>query len=102
VQPFLAWCEQRSLALAAIRPFDVAANIEGLLQQEPPAPGVKQQLAAVRMLFDWLVTGQVMPTNPASAVRGPKHVVKTGKTTVLEGAEWRKLARTNERPIFVA
>src|ERR1700716_3024114 len=55
------------------------------------APGVKQQLAAVRMLFDWLITGQVLPTNPAAAVRGPKHVVKTGKTPVLEGAEWRKL-----------
>ena len=43
------------------------------------------------MLFDWLITGQVLPTNPAAAVRGPKHVVKTGKTPVLEGAEWRKL-----------
>jgi site-specific recombinase XerD len=43
------------------------------------------------MLFDWLVTGQVVPMNPAAAVRGPKHVVKTGKTPVLEGAEWRVL-----------
>ncbi len=43
------------------------------------------------MLFDWLVTGQVVPMNPAAAVRGPKHVVKTGKTPVLDGAEWRKL-----------
>jgi integrase/recombinase XerD len=43
------------------------------------------------MLFDWLITGQVLPTNPAAAVRGPKHVVKTGKTPVLEGAEWRQL-----------
>jgi site-specific recombinase XerD len=52
---------------------------------------VKQQLAAVRMLFDWLITGQVMPANPASAVRGPKHVVKVGKTPVLDAPEWRKL-----------
>jgi site-specific recombinase XerD len=52
---------------------------------------VKQQLAAVRMLFDWLVTGQVVPTNPAAAVRGPKYVVTSGKTPVLDGAEWRKL-----------
>src|SRR3984893_4164458 len=43
------------------------------------------------MLFDWLVVGQVVPANPASAVRRPKHVVKTGKTPVLEGTEWRKL-----------
>jgi hypothetical protein len=65
-------------------------NIE-TLQQTHSAPGVKQQLAAVRMLFDWLIIGQVAPSNPASAVRGPKHVVKTGNTPVLEGNEWRRL-----------
>jgi integrase len=43
------------------------------------------------MLFDWLITGQVVPFKPASAVRGPKHVVKTGVTSVLDGKEWRKL-----------
>jgi integrase len=42
-------------------------------------------------LFDWLITGQVAPSNPASAVRGPTHVVKTGTTPVLEGKEWRRL-----------
>ena len=87
---FFGWCENRGLALAEIRPFDVAAYIEGL-QQQHSAPGVKQQLAAIRMLFDWLITGQVLPTNPAAAVRGPKHVVKTGKTPVLEAPEWRTL-----------
>jgi site-specific recombinase XerD len=87
---FFAWCEERGLTLPAIRPFDVAAWVEQL-QEGHSAPGVKQQLAAVRMLFDWLIIGQVVPSNPASAVRGPKHVVKTGKTPVLEGTEWRKL-----------
>lgn len=87
---FLHWCELRGLRLETIRPFDVAAYVEQL-QQTVTAPSVKQQLAAVRMLFDWLVVGQVMPANPASSVRGPKHVVKTGKTPVLEGAEWRQL-----------
>jgi len=87
---FFAWCEDRGLALTTIRPFDVATYIEGL-QQTHSAPGVKQQLAAVRMLFDWLIIGQVVPFNPASAVRGPKHVVKTGVTPVLDGKEWRKL-----------
>ena len=29
--------------------------------------------------------------NPAATVRGPKHVVKTGKTPVLDAVEWRKL-----------
>jgi site-specific recombinase XerC len=60
------------------------------LQETLGAPGVKQQLAAVRMLLDWLVIGQVVPINPAAAARGPKHVVKTGKTPVLDGADWRK------------
>ena len=79
-----------ALSLTTIRPFDVAAWVKDL-QQKHRAPGVTQQLAAVRMLFDWLVTGQILPMNPAAAVRGPKHVVKTGKTPVLEGAEWRQL-----------
>jgi site-specific recombinase XerD len=85
-----AWCDDRGLTLATIRPFDVATYIEAR-QQTHSAPDVKQQLAAVRTLFNWLVTGQVVPMNPASAVRGPKHVVKTGKTPVLDGAEWRRL-----------
>jgi len=87
---FFAWCENRGLSLTSIRPFDVAAWVKEL-QETHGAPGVKQQLAAVRMLFDWLITGQIVPMNPAAAVRGPKHVVKTGKTPVLEGDEWRKL-----------
>ena len=87
---FFGWCERHHLPLAGIRPFRVAAYVEEL-QREVSAPSVKQQLAGIRMLCDWLVTGQVMPSNPASSVRGPKHVVKTGKTPVLEGAEWRRL-----------
>jgi site-specific recombinase XerD len=87
---FFAWCEERGLTLSTIRPHDVAAYIEAR-QQSHSAPDVKQQLAAVRMMFNWLITGQVVPTNPAAAVRGPKHVVKTGKTAVLDAKEWRKL-----------
>jgi site-specific recombinase XerD len=90
---FLAWCDTRWLTLRGIRPYDVATYIE-TLRAEASAPSVKQQLAAIRMLFDWLVIGQVMPTNPAGAVRGPNHVVKTGKTPVLEGADWRRLIDT--------
>jgi len=52
---------------------------------------VKQHLAAVRMLFDWLVTGHVLEANPAHAVRGPKYVVKKGKTPVLTIDEARAL-----------
>ena len=87
---FLAWCDARGLTLPTIRPYDVALYIE-IMQQSHTAPTVKQQLSAVRMLFDWLITGQIVPHNPTSAVRGPKHVVNTGKTPVLEGDEWRRL-----------
>ena len=87
---FFAWAEARGLTLRDIRPHDVGSWIEEL-QKTHSAPGVKQQLAAVRMLFNWLVTGQVVPMNPAAAVRGPTHVVKTGKTPVLDAEEWRKL-----------
>src|SRR4051812_3691504 len=73
-----------------IRPHDVGTYIEQL-QTQVAAPSVKQQLAAIRMMFNWLVTGQIVPNNPASSVRGPKYVVKVGKTPVLEGTEWRKL-----------
>ena len=51
----------------------------------------KQHLAAIRMLFDWLVTRQIVPANPASSVRGPKHVVKRGKTPVLTADQARQL-----------
>lgn len=87
---FFGWCEARGLILSTIRPFDVASYIEAR-QQTHSAPDVKQQLAAIRMLFDWLIIGQIVPVNPAASVRGPKHVVKTGKTPVLEGTEWRCL-----------
>ncbi len=91
---FFAWCDERGRSLSPVRPFSVASYVEAR-QQTQSAPDVNQQLAGVHMLFDWLVTGQVVPTNPAAAVRGLKHVVKTGKTPVLKGDEWRRLVDAN-------
>ena len=68
----------------------VAAYIEELTRELSPA-SVKRHLAALRMLFDWLVVGQVVPFNPANSVRGPKHVVKNGETPVLSAEEARAL-----------
>ena len=90
VAHFLRWCEDRHFSLKSIEPIIVAAYVEQL-QTTHAAPSVKQHLAAVRMLFDWLVTGQVVPVNPAASVRGPKHVVKRGKTPVLSAEDARKL-----------
>ena len=64
----------------------VAASIEQL-QGKRSAPTVKQHLACIRMLFDWLVTGQVMPSNPAYSVRGPRHSISKGSTPVLPSEE---------------
>ena len=87
---FFGWCEQRGLTLAAIRPVHVAAWVKELQEHDARGAGCEAAwlCVAVRMLFDWLVTGQIVPMNPAAAVRGPKHVVKTGKTPVIDGKEW--------------
>ena len=90
VSQFSAWCVKRKLPLETIQPIHVAAYIEHLMTTRS-RPTVKQHLAAIRMLFDWLVTGQAIPLNPAHAVRGPKHSVKKGKTSVLTAEEMRAL-----------
>jgi site-specific recombinase XerD len=87
---FFDWCDQAGLGLLDIEPVHVAAWVENLGREFSP-PTVKQWLAAVRMLFDWLVVGQVLAINPAAPVRGPKYVVRTGKTPVLAAAEARQL-----------
>lgn len=57
-------------------------------------PTVKQHLATVRMLFDWLILGQFLTVNPAASVRGPKHTVKRGKTPVLSSEEMGEFLRS--------
>jgi Phage integrase, N-terminal SAM-like domain len=84
---FLRWCEGQGIGeLGRVQPVHVAAYIEQL-QGKRSAPTVKQHLACIRMLFDWLVTGQVMPSNPAHSVRGPRHSVSKGSTPVLSSEE---------------
>ena len=90
VTEFFDWCDQAGFALLDIEPVHVAAWVEDLGRRFAP-PTVKQWLAAVRMLFDWLVVGQVLAVNPAAAVRGPKYVVRIGKTPVLGALEARQL-----------
>jgi site-specific recombinase XerD len=99
---FFAWLEQHGICeLDDIEPFHVAAYLKALKVSEPgeravkersaSKPTVKQHLAAIRMLFDWLIVGQILAINPAHAVRGPKHVVKRGKTPVLNEEQARRL-----------
>jgi len=99
---FFAWLDEHGIGeLADIEPFHVAAYLKALRVSDAgdravkvrtaSRPTVKQHLAAIRMLFDWLVVGQILAINPAHAVRGPKHVVKRGKTPVLTEEQARQL-----------
>src|SRR5471032_1751244 len=91
VGEFLTWCAQVGvISITAVQPLHVATWIE-LQTQTLSAPTVKQRLAAIRHLFDWLVTGQIVPHNPAASVRGPSHTTRKGKTPVLDATEARQL-----------
>ena len=91
VRQFSAFCAELGIEdLALIEPIHVAAFVEAQLKLHSK-PTVKQRLAALRMLFDWMVVGQVLPVNPAHAVRGPKHTQRRGKTPVLQADEARTL-----------
>ncbi len=91
VRQFSAFCAELGiLDLAQVKPVHVAAFVEAQLKLHSK-PTVKQRLAALRMLFDWMVIGQVLPANPAHAVRGPRHSQRRGKTPVLQADEARTL-----------
>ena len=90
VRDFSAWCEGRGLALRQLRSPHVAIYIEELVARYEP-PTVKQRLAAIRSLFNWMIVRQVMEINPAAAVRGPTHVVTKGRTPVADAEEAKRL-----------
>ena len=90
VSRFFHWCEFRGASFERIEPLIVAAYIEEISGQFS-TPTVQQRLAAIRMLYDWLVTGGIVATNPASAVKAPRFSKKTGKTPVLQAEEMKRL-----------
>lgn len=87
---FFRWCDEHRLELRGIRPLHVATYIEAK-QRELSAPSIKQHLAGLRMLFNWLVLGQILPTNPALFVKGPKFSRQVGITPILEASQMRAL-----------
>jgi site-specific recombinase XerD len=90
VRRFLEFIDGHGVPLDRVEPFHVAAFVERLGERFA-ATSIKQHLAALRMLGAFLVVRQVLPRNPASDVRGPRHVVRVGKTPVLTGADARAL-----------
>lgn len=98
---FFDWTAKRGVPLASIRPPHIAAYVEELQANAKTRPTAKQALSALTGLFDWLVTGQVVPINPAASVKGPKHVVKVGKTPVLDKEEMRDLFKAIDASTLV-
>lgn len=96
VKRFLDWVEAHDGTLHQIRPLIVSSYIEMLCGEVSP-PTVKQHLAALKGLFDYLVVKQVVSFNPASSVRGPKHNPKEGKTPIMEPHELRQLFAAIDR-----
>ncbi len=94
VAGFCSWAQTQGFTeIVDLEPIHVAAWLEARMT-EVSAPTVKQELAAVRRLFDWMVTGHFMVINPADAVRGPAHSVAHGKTPILTATQARKLIET--------
>ena len=87
---FFDWCGERQLRLDTIRPLHVAAYIEGK-QNVMSAPSIKQHLAGLRSLFNWLVVKQAVSSNPVLFVKGPKFSREVGVTPILEPAQMRTL-----------
>lgn len=69
----------------------MAAYVKEMKAKELHPQTIKQHLAALRMLFDSMVVGQVIPNNPAHSVKEPKYSTKKGKTLVLTAEETRTL-----------
>lgn len=90
VSQFFDWCDGRGVELEQINPVLIAAYIEELMTRHADAT-VKQHLAAIRTLFDFLVTGHIVTMNPAASVKGPKVVLTKGKTPVLTSEEMGRL-----------
>ena len=88
VAQFCRWCEGHELQLHTIRPLHVSAYIESM---SLTAPSVKQHLAALRGLFNWLVIKQAVPDNPALFVKGPRFSRQIGITPILEAQQMREL-----------
>jgi site-specific recombinase XerC len=100
VNQFCRFCTANGVELHQVTPIVVA----GYLQQarrELCDPTVKLHLSALRMLFDYLVLGHIIAINPAASVRGPKHVVKVGKTPVLDRSDARRLLDSIETDTII-
>lgn len=87
---FLDWCDDRGLALDQIDPLTIGIYVELLGKRMEPS-SVKQHLAAIRKMFDYLTTSSVLKANPSRSVKGPSHKVDEGTTPAFDVKQARKL-----------
>jgi site-specific recombinase XerD len=87
-------------SLAEVRSIHVSAYVEHIGERFAPQT-VKQRLAALRGLFDWLARHGVLETNPAAPVRGPAYTIRRGKTPILTAAEAKRLIESIETDSLV-
>jgi site-specific recombinase XerD len=88
VARFVWWCKQRVLQLEEIGPNIGALHVR---KHDGSDATVKQHLAVLRKLYEWLVTQQVVPENPFSSVRGLTLVRNEGEIPALTSEEVRAL-----------
>lgn len=91
IQDFVTFCEGRGLlSLSELKPVHIAGWVEYRLQVRSIAT-VKQQLSALKNLFNWLVINQVLTHNPAIVVKPPRESLFVGKTPILTPEETQAL-----------
>jgi integrase/recombinase XerD len=88
VRRFLDWLAPQQVPLTKITPGMVGKYFD---QHGGSTPTKKLHLAAIRGLFDKLVTRHVMMLNPAASVRGPRYEVVEGKTPEISPEQARTL-----------
>jgi integrase/recombinase XerD len=102
LRDFCHWCQHHQLRLENLSPVLVATYVENLEQVcGYSKPSVKQHLAAIRVLFGYLVSGGALAMNPASSVRGPKYSIQRGRTPVLAAEQARQLLDSIETTTLI-
>ena len=89
---FFAWTGKKRLSLGDIKSYHVSGYIAELAEDHA-TPTVKQHLATLRMLFDWLIVGQVIGVNPAAAVRGRQARRQKGQNAGAQSRPGQRAAR---------
>jgi site-specific recombinase XerD len=88
------WLKENKInELCQVKPVHIALWVETRMKTAA-SQTIKQELAGIRQLFNWLVIKQAIPSNPADAVRGPRYSTKKGKTPVLSVEETRMLIQS--------